>query len=94
MVCLPPPPPPPGRQANPPSAPLISQAHYDSAPLTFARAVAVVGLGTSFGLQASLPLWSMAALYEVPTLAPRERLHLWSRHYTRGAYTVVPLNGM
>lgn len=70
------------------------QAHFDPAPLTFARAAAVVGLGTAFGFQSSISLWSMPIFFKVPTLSARDRLHLWSELFDRGMYTMVPLNGL
>lgn len=75
---------------RPPTRP-HPQSHHDSALVSFARAVGTIGLGLTAGLELSLPHLSLASLYAVPTLSPRDRLHFWSDHHKRAQYTLLPL---
>ncbi|GAA5969902.1 hypothetical protein JCM21900_004186 [Sporobolomyces salmonicolor] len=59
----------------------------DSPLLTLSRCTAAVGLGLASGLMLSLPLWTIPTIFSVPTLAPRDRLHIWSKIFDRGFTT-------
>ncbi|GAA5887829.1 hypothetical protein JCM5296_001781 [Sporobolomyces johnsonii] len=69
----------------------------DSPLLTLSRCTAAVGLGLASGLMLSLPLWTMPTIFSVPTLAPRDRLHIWSKVFDRGfttAKAIFPAAGL
>ena len=67
------------------------QSYHDSSLVSFARAVGTIGLGITAGLELSLPHLSLASLYAVPTLSPRDRLHFWSDHHKRAQNTLLPV---
>ncbi|ORY84102.1 hypothetical protein BCR35DRAFT_303158 [Leucosporidium creatinivorum] len=62
----------------------------DAPALVFARGISAVGLGLLAGFQVTISTSSIHTIYQVPTLAPRDRLHLWSRIYDNGASLVIP----
>ncbi|GAA5857875.1 hypothetical protein JCM1840_000946 [Sporobolomyces johnsonii] len=69
----------------------------DSPLLTLSRCTAAVGLGLASGLMLSLPLWTMPTIFSVSTLAPRDRLHIWSKIFDRGfttAKAIFPAAGL
>ncbi|KAI5474158.1 hypothetical protein MNV49_004133 [Pseudohyphozyma bogoriensis] len=53
----------------------------------WARGVGTVGAGLTTGLMLSQTLWTYPAIFSAQTLAPRDRLHLWSKLYDKGAFT-------
>ncbi|GAA5921667.1 hypothetical protein JCM3775_001754 [Rhodotorula graminis] len=64
----------------------------DSAALVLARSTACVGLGLCAGLTWSVPAWTWPALYRPDsTLAPAQRLAIWSKLYSQGKSTMIAL---
>ncbi|KDE09315.1 hypothetical protein MVLG_00631 [Microbotryum lychnidis-dioicae p1A1 Lamole] len=64
---------------------------HDAPFVAWTRAIAAVGLGLTAGYTTSISISSMKNIYRVPTLSPRDRLHLWSLTFDSGAALMRPL---
>ncbi|SCV72201.1 BQ2448_4895 [Microbotryum intermedium] len=69
---------------------MAKKSAHDAPFVAWTRGVAVVGLGLTAGYMSSISISSMKNIYRVPTLSPRDRLHLWSLTFDSGAALMKP----
>ncbi|KAK4047958.1 hypothetical protein OIO90_005996 [Microbotryomycetes sp. JL221] len=65
-------------------------ASTDSNLLSFSRAAGTVGLGIAAGYLTGISASTMPVLFSIDTLAPRDRLHFWSKTYDVGKSHMAP----
>ncbi|KAM0752808.1 hypothetical protein T439DRAFT_323424 [Meredithblackwellia eburnea MCA 4105] len=65
----------------------------DTLPISLARGIATLGIGASLGLQLSFPILFKSA-FNTDTLAPRDRLHLWSKTLSQIQPVNTPLSAI